>query len=297
MAAAVVLTSHEAADRLGVPADRRVYLRGWSYATDPVYLAEHPDPATSPAMHAASADALRRAGVRIDDVAHLDLYSCFGSSIRFALDALGLSPDDSRGVTVTGGLPFAGGPGSGYMLHSIATMVDVLRDGPGSLGLVSGVGMHMTKHVYAVYGTTPSSIGEPDRHLQARLDTTPPRAIRDTHDGHATVATYTVAHARATGVPASGPGDLRPSRRRPVLRAGRRRRCAGGDGARGVGRHRGDPRVRRTGRQPRPGLTPPTTQRQGSSSIGSTGLPSRSYPTRRRGLRLVARVISLPSRS
>jgi len=35
MAGALVLTSHEAADALGVPADRRVYLRGWCYATDP----------------------------------------------------------------------------------------------------------------------------------------------------------------------------------------------------------------------------------------------------------------------
>ena len=32
------------------------------------------------------------------------------------------------------------------MLHSLATMVGVLREDPGSLGLVSGVGMHMTKH-------------------------------------------------------------------------------------------------------------------------------------------------------
>ena len=29
-----IVASHEAADRLGVPADRRVYLRGWAYATD-----------------------------------------------------------------------------------------------------------------------------------------------------------------------------------------------------------------------------------------------------------------------
>ena len=51
------------------------------------------------------------AGVGIDDVAHLDLYSCFASSIDFALDALGHRPaTDGRGVTVTGGLPFAGGP-------------------------------------------------------------------------------------------------------------------------------------------------------------------------------------------
>src|SRR5207237_5855907 len=144
MAAALVVTSHEKADALGVPAERRVYLRGWCYATDPVYVAEHEPVWASPAMEAASAEALRVAGVGVDDLAHLDLYSCFGSSVNFALDALGLPADDPRGVTVTGGLPFAGGAGSDYMTHSIAALTDVLRADPGSVGLVSGVGMHMT---------------------------------------------------------------------------------------------------------------------------------------------------------
>ena len=42
-----------------------------------------------------------------------------------------------RAVTVTGGLPFAGGAGSDYMTALIATMADVLRDDPGSVGLVA----------------------------------------------------------------------------------------------------------------------------------------------------------------
>ena len=36
MVAAVIVTSHEKADALGIPAERRVYLRGWCYAKDPV---------------------------------------------------------------------------------------------------------------------------------------------------------------------------------------------------------------------------------------------------------------------
>ena len=155
MAAAVLLASHEAADELGVPADQRVYLRGWSYATDPIYVAEHVDLWRSPAMAYAAEAALGAAGVGIDDVAHLDLYSCFASSVNFARDALGITPDDPRPLTVTGGLPYHGGAGSDYLTHSIATMARVLREDPGSVGLVSGVGMHMTKHVYGVYSTEP----------------------------------------------------------------------------------------------------------------------------------------------
>jgi len=199
LAGAIVIVSHEAAERLGVPADRRVYLRGWSYATDPVYVAEHEPTWASPAMAAASAEALRVAGCGIDDVAHLDLYSCFPSSVSFALDALGLRADDPRGVTVTGGLPFFGGAGSDYVTHSIATMVDVLRrDGGSSWGVCSGVGMHMTKHVYGVYSTEPPPTApRPDqRAVQKQLDERPVKVIRDTHSGEVRIATYTVLHGR-----------------------------------------------------------------------------------------------------
>jgi acetyl-CoA C-acetyltransferase len=213
MAATVIVASHAKADELGVPAERRVYLRGWCYATDPVYVAEHPDLSASPAMAAAGAEALRGCGAGIDDVAHLDLYSCFASSVHLACDALGVAPDDPRGLTVTGGLPFAGGAGSNYMLHSIATMAGVLRDDPGSLGLVSGVGMHMTKHVFGLYSTAPPPGGRvepPDQAgVQARLDAAGAVAITDRHEGPVAVASYTVAHGR-DGEPAWGLviGDL-----------------------------------------------------------------------------------------
>ena len=189
MSAALLLASHETADTLGVPADERVYVRGSAYATDPVYVAEHPDLWRSPAMEAGSRAALLAAGVGIDDVAHLDLYSCFGSSVNFARDALGLAADDRRGFTVTGGLPYHGGAGSDYVTHSIATMARRLRADPGSVGLVSGVGMHMTKHAFGVYSTEPGPVGPP-----------PPAAVPavtpvvDHHDGAAAVVAYSVVH-------------------------------------------------------------------------------------------------------
>jgi acetyl-CoA C-acetyltransferase len=206
MAATVIVASHAKADELGVPPERRVYLHGWCYATDPVYLAEHADLSASPAMAAASREAFTCAGVDVDDIEHLDLYSCFASSVHLACDALGIDPRDDRGLTVTGGLPFAGGAGSNYVLHSIATMLDVLRADPGSLGLVTGVGMHMTKHVFGVYSTAPPPRGRvrtPDPEVQARLDARPTPAIAEQHDGPATIASYTVAHGR-DGAPAWG---------------------------------------------------------------------------------------------
>ncbi|HEY2997875.1 MAG TPA: hypothetical protein VGJ43_04820, partial [Acidimicrobiales bacterium] len=112
-----------------------------------------------------------------------------------------------RGLTVTGGLPFAGGAGSNYVLHSLATMAGVLRADPGTTGLVTGVGMHMTKHAFGVYSTAPPPAGRvtpPDRAgVQARLDAAARPVIADRHAGPATVASYTVAHGR-DGAPGWG---------------------------------------------------------------------------------------------
>ena len=119
------------------------------------------------------------------------------SSLHFACDALGIAPTDPRGLTVTGGLPYHGGPASGYLTHSIAAMVERLRADPGARGLVSGVGMHMTKHVFGVYSTEPDPLAPPP-------PVGPPdeRPVVATHEGDGTVAAYSVVHDR-DGNPAS----------------------------------------------------------------------------------------------
>jgi acetyl-CoA C-acetyltransferase len=196
MAAALVLASAEKADGLGVPEERRVYLRGFGYAEDPVHVAGHPDLWRSPALAGAAGAALAGTGIGADDVAHLDLYSCFASSICFALDGLGIAEDDPRAtaVTQTGGLPYHGGPGSNYMTHSLAAMVETLRADPGSYGVVSGVGMHMQKHAYGVWSTDPGPgvVADPAPYAAAA----PPMGIVGSPEGTATVATYSVLHGR-----------------------------------------------------------------------------------------------------
>ena len=191
MAAAVLMTTEARADSLGVPVDRRVYPRGWQYATDPIYVAEHADLWKSPAMRTVTTDALGAAGIGIDDVAHLDLYSCFASSVNFMRDALGLASDDARPLTVTGGLPYHGGAASNYLTHAIAQMVRVLRDDPGEFGLITGVGMHMTKHVAGVYSSAPGPVSIPE--AAPHPDRVP---IVDQFEGAATVAGYSVVHGR-----------------------------------------------------------------------------------------------------
>ncbi len=197
MAAGLVIASAAKADALGVPEEKRVYLRGFGYAEDPAHVADHADLARSPAMAAASSAALAGAGISIDDVAHLDLYSCFASSVNFALDALGMKENDPRSVTQTGGLPYHGGPGSNYMTHSIAAMTETLRRDPGAFGLTSGVGMHMQKHAYGLWSSAPGPA--------PRAGATGPGApgaatsIIESPQGSGTVATYSVLHGRDGG--------------------------------------------------------------------------------------------------
>ncbi|HEY6425704.1 MAG TPA: hypothetical protein VIX84_00585 [Acidimicrobiales bacterium] len=196
MAAAVLLASAERADALGVPEDRRVYLRGWGYAEEPEHVAGHPELWRSLALAAAAGSALSGAGIGVDDVAHLDLYSCFASSVCFGLDALGIAESDGRAgaVTVTGGLPYHGGPGSNYMTHSLASMVERLRHDPGSFGIVSGVGMHMQKHAYGVWSTDPGAgvVGDPAKYEASEE----PVAIVGSPETGGTVTTYSVLHGR-----------------------------------------------------------------------------------------------------
>jgi acetyl-CoA C-acetyltransferase len=195
MSAALLLASAAKADALGVPEDKRVYLRGFGYAEDPAHVADHRDLWRSPAMATASSYALGGAGIGIDDVAYFDLYSCFASSVNFALDALGLSEDDPRGVTQTGGLPYHGGPGSNYMTHSIAAMAETLRADPGSYGVTSGVGMHMQKHAYGLWSTAPGVV-RTERATTLRPPAIP-TLIVESPEGTATVATYSVLHGRS----------------------------------------------------------------------------------------------------
>ena len=187
MAAAVLLATEERADRMGVPDHKRVYLRGLGFGEEPPAMAARPDLGRSPALAAAGGAAL--GGHHIDDVAHLDLYSCFASSLAFARDALGIA--DGRGLTVTGGLPYHGGPGSNYGTHSLAAMVETLRSDPGSLGLVTGIGMHMTHHAASVWSTLPGEFTPPGE--AAAL---PAVEVTGDVEGEGRVATFSTTWSR-----------------------------------------------------------------------------------------------------
>jgi len=194
--AAVLMMSVGAARRLGVPADRWVFLHGHADVRERT-LMDRADLSASPAAVLAARHALEVAGLRADELATIDLYSCFPAPVFNICDGLGLAPADPRGLTVTGGLPFFGGAGNNYSMHAIAETVQRARRAPGSYGFVGANGGIMSKYSAGVYGAAPVAWA-PDRsgELQAEVDAWAAPAEARSADGWAAIETYTVKHGR-----------------------------------------------------------------------------------------------------
>ncbi len=194
--AALVLTSVEQANRLGVPAERWVYPQAGADAHDVAAVAERDELYRSPAIRIAGARALELAGLGIDDVDYVDLYSCFPSAVQVAAAELGLSTDDpTRPLTVTGGLTFAGGPWSNYVMHSIATAAELLVANPGRRALITANGGFLTKHSIGVYGTEPPAQFRWED-VQPAVDREPTRKGLVEWDGVGTVEAWTTPFDR-----------------------------------------------------------------------------------------------------
>lgn len=204
-AAALLLCSAAAARELGVPEARLVHWWGGATAVEEHWFpSERPGFAECPALERCSRGALAEAGVEVDELACFDLYSCFPVAVELGIEALGLAEDDPRGFTLTGGLPYAGGPGNGYTLHALAAAVERLRGEPGAKGLVTGNGWFLTKHAAAVLASAPRP---GDGWAQPGLPA-PPKVPDDTAStqpasGAARLETYTVLYDR-DGAPARG---------------------------------------------------------------------------------------------
>jgi acetyl-CoA C-acetyltransferase len=194
--AAVLLMSVAAAQRLGVPEDRWVFLPGHADLRERP-LMERADLSAGPASVLAARHALEMAGLTAGDLAAIDLYSCFPAPVFNISDGLDIAPDDARGLTLTGGLPFFGGAGNNYSMHAIAEAVQRVRAEPGSSALVGANGGVMSKYSVGVYSTTPAP-WTPDRsaELQAVIDRWPAPEQAERADGWATIESYTVTHGR-----------------------------------------------------------------------------------------------------
>ena len=209
-AAAVILCSAGTARSLGVPEDRWVFPLAAAEAKAPAVSERH-DLWSSPTVAAAGRTLWELSGMNADDVAHVDLYSCFPSAVQVQASELGFGLD--RPLTVTGGMRFAGGPWNNYPMHAVATMVQRLREDAGAVGLCSANGGYVSKQATSLFSTTPAAGGYRHASAQAEADAQPRRQVDLEPSGPATIESYTVMHDR------SGPerailACLRPDGRR-----------------------------------------------------------------------------------
>jgi hypothetical protein len=202
--AALLVTDAETARAAGIPDDRWVHPIGGAGADEPT------DPRARAAYHHVPAldvtvrDVQAITGTTADEYDVVELYSCFPAMPKLTRRALGRDADAS--ISVTGGLSFFGGPGSNYLTHSLAAMVERLRR-DGGTGFVHGVGMFNTKHHALVLRDHPRDDGvyPMPRHDVGvpRPPVTDPVAVIEDYAGPATVLTCTVVFDR-DGAPESG---------------------------------------------------------------------------------------------
>ncbi len=198
LGAAVIIMSDDKADALGIAQHQRIYLHGAGEAGDD-FISQRPVLDGSFAMDKAVARALEQAGRTAAQMSAFDLYSCFPCAVFSACAALGVDwESEKRPLTLTGGLPFFGGPGNNYSLHGIAAMIERLRAHPDDFGLVLANGGWMSKEAVGVYSAT-----RPADFSPVEPAAKPDRTVSLAQEpGHGTLETYTVVHAR--GVPQAG---------------------------------------------------------------------------------------------
>jgi acetyl-CoA C-acetyltransferase len=196
MGAAVIMCSVAAARRMGVSEDRWVFPHAGTDCHEHQFVSHRDTFSRTPAIEIGGSLALELAGIDIDDVSVIDLYSCFPAAVQLGAQSLGIDLT-ARQWSRTGGMTFAGGPWNNYVMHAIATVVDDLRERPGEYGLVWANGGFVTKHSFGVYSTTPTN---EFRHAapQDEIDALPRRALATPADaeGDATVEAYTVMFDR-----------------------------------------------------------------------------------------------------
>ena len=197
--AAVIMMSVKKARALGVPESKWVFLHGCADLNDIWHMTERVNFHSSPAIRTMGQKAFAMSGWSIGEIDYIDLYSCFPSAVQIGRNELGIAEDDPRDLTVTGGLPYFGGAGNNYVMHSIATLMDKLRAKPGAKGLCTSNGWYVTKHGLGLYSTEPTKghwQREKPSTYQADIDNQAHPVAIDKPGGSAKVETYTVVHGR-----------------------------------------------------------------------------------------------------
>ena len=192
-AAALLLCSVGRAQALGIAPSRWVFPLASTESNHMVAVSARAELATCLGARLAGEAALDACGLTAAQLDLVELYSCFPVAVEMFADALDLDP--AQDLTVTGGMPFAGGPFNNYVLQATCRMAALIREDRSKAGLVSSVSGILTKQGFGVWAGQPTTGVFESRDLTAdtaRLERV--KEVAETFVGPAVVAGYTVLH-------------------------------------------------------------------------------------------------------
>lgn len=201
--AGFIVTSLAEAREHGVPDDRMVFVGYGAAAHEDANFLSRDRYDYSPSLATSIERTMELNGVAAEDLAHVELYSCFPCVPKMARRVLDWPLD--RPASVFGGLTFGGGPIGNYMSHAVAEMVLRLR-GTQDKGLLFANGGYATHNHTILLSGDPTGASFPqdfDYQHEADERRGPVPALEEGYEGEAEIETYTVHYAR-DGSPRSG---------------------------------------------------------------------------------------------
>ena len=202
--AALLMCSVGLAERLNIPRRKWIFPWAGTDAHDTASISNRASLTHAPGLQTAALRLLEHTDLSLDEIDHFDLYSCFPSAVQVAAKEIGL--DLERPLTVTGGLTFGGGPLNNYVMHAIARTVELLREQPNAIGMVTANGGYLTKHAHGIYSHAEPPKPFVHEDVQPLVDTNNDRETDANQQDAVTIEGYTVMHGRHAAVRAFAAG-------------------------------------------------------------------------------------------
>lgn len=209
-AAALIFTSVRKARELGIDEAHWIYPLASTESNYMQCLAAREELHGCPGAGASARAAFEATGLSPADIRHWELYSCFPIAVSIYAREAGVPTDVPW--TVTGGMPFAGGPLNNFVFQSTVRMIEKLRE-DGGAGMVSSVSGMLTKQAWGLWSTAPvTGFHFVDVTEQVRI-AHPGKAIVSGDSGTGVIAGYTVLYQKGQAERAVAvldlPGDQR----------------------------------------------------------------------------------------
>ena len=150
-ACALLFCSVSKAREYGIPESQWIFPLASTESNQIINVSQRPNLGQSKAAEMAGQRALNIAGLTIEEIDFIDLYSCFPSAVNLNIQALNI-PED-RDLTVTGAMPYGGGPLNNYCLQATVKLAQLLRQKPGSYAIASCVSGMFTKQGYGIWSS------------------------------------------------------------------------------------------------------------------------------------------------